>query len=114
MLVLCRDGRLQIRLFEISTRRAYPEIQSGVGGGVRSVIPSPDGDYVMVVSKHALMLVRIVQWGSSVAGGGGGGNADSGAGIAGNMEVVCAIHENIRIKGGAWDEDNGKKTQWLV
>ncbi|PHJ21160.1 coatomer subunit alpha, partial [Cystoisospora suis] len=96
-----------IRLFEISTRRAYPEIQSGVGGGVRSVVPSPDGDYVMVVSKHALMLVRIVHWGPSATGG-GAGNADSGAGTGGNMEVVCAIHENIRIKGGAWDEDNGK------
>ncbi|CBZ51893.1 AT3G15980 protein, related [Neospora caninum Liverpool] len=86
----------KLRLFEVPTCRVYPEVQCGGGGGIRSVLLSPTGEYLMVISKHSLMLLHHV------------GHADGGASDAtGGFEVVCAVHENIRIKGGAWDEDNG-------
>ncbi|KFG39376.1 putative coatomer protein complex, subunit alpha, partial [Toxoplasma gondii GAB2-2007-GAL-DOM2] len=84
----------KLRFFEVPTRRVYPEVQCG-GGGIRAVLLSPTGEHVMVISKHALTLLKFAL-------------SDNGTTEAsGGFEVVCAVHENIRIKGGAWDEDNG-------
>eukprot|EP00922_Rhytidocystis_sp_ex-Travisia-forbesii_P020210 GHVS01029784.1.p1 GENE.GHVS01029784.1~~GHVS01029784.1.p1 ORF type:complete len:1266 (-),score=169.97 GHVS01029784.1:250-3756(-) len=69
----------KILLFDLSSRRVLAELTCA--GGVRYVIWSPDGQFVAFLSKHNILLANS------------------------KLEYLYSFHENIRVKGGAWDEN---------
>ncbi|CAD7971042.1 unnamed protein product [Amoebophrya sp. A120] len=67
-------------LFDIVARKVVNEVS--IAGGVRYVVWSANFQYCALFSKHNLVLVDK------------------------NFEVLFTLHENIRIKSGAWDSQN--------
>ena len=66
----------RVALFELQSRRVIAEVHAH---GVRYVFWSPDGAYAAMLSKHGLVI------------------ADR------SLKQLCSIHENVRVKSGAWD-----------
>lgn len=64
-------------MFDLTAKKSLAEVTCP--GGARYVNWSSNNQYVALVCKHHIVV------------------ADS------KLEYVCSIHENIRVKGGAWD-----------
>ncbi|CAD7971175.1 unnamed protein product [Amoebophrya sp. A25] len=70
----------RIALYDIVSRKVINEVT--LLGGTRYVVWSPNFQYCAIFSKHNLVLVDR------------------------NFEVMHTLHEQIRIKSGAWDAQN--------
>ncbi|CEM30295.1 unnamed protein product [Vitrella brassicaformis CCMP3155] len=68
----------KVLLYDLTTRKTLGEVTCA--SGVRYIIWSPSMSHVALLSKHNILL------------------ADS------KLENLYSLHENIRIKSGAWDE----------
>lgn len=92
----------QVFLFDIPTRRLSSGQRVCVGGTPRAAVWSPDFQTVAILGKHSLMLLQHVAASREEAVA-AAGDAKT------EFRVLAAVHENIRVKGGAWDALRGKK-----
>ncbi|OXU23054.1 hypothetical protein TSAR_001438 [Trichomalopsis sarcophagae] len=76
--VLLREAE-QVSLFDIQQKKILAEVKVSK---CRYVIWSTNMDHVALLSKHSVVLCNR------------------------KLEHLCSIHENVRIKSGAWDDSN--------
>uniref|UniRef100_A0A8D8R6E5 Coatomer subunit alpha n=1 Tax=Cacopsylla melanoneura TaxID=428564 RepID=A0A8D8R6E5_9HEMI len=74
--LLCREPD-HVVLFDVQQKRALAQVKVAK---CRHVVWSPDMSHLALLSKHTLHIVNR------------------------KMETLCNIHENTRVKSGAWDE----------
>eukprot|EP00794_Sanderia_malayensis_P012655 gene12655-13955_t len=74
--LLLKDAE-QITLFDVQQKRALANVKISK---VRSVIWSSDMTHVALISKHVIAVCNR------------------------KLDNLCTIHENVRIKSGAWDD----------
>lgn len=74
-----QSGEEKTYLFDTVSRKIVNEVLVA-GGGCRYVVWSPNHEYCALFSKHILVLVDK------------------------NFNLKHSVHENIRLKSGAWDE----------
>lgn len=77
-MVLLRDSD-QVTLYDIQQKKNVSELKIPK---CRYAIWSNDGNFVALLSKHCIVLCTK------------------------KLESICSIHENTRIKSGAWDDFN--------
>jgi coatomer protein complex subunit alpha (xenin) len=68
----------RMTLYDLQQRKSVAEINTPI---VKYVVWSNDMRYVAMLSKHAIIIANR------------------------KLEHLCTVHETIRIKSGAWDED---------
>lgn len=76
--LLLKDNEV-VSLFDVQQKRVMSSIKVSK---VKHVIWSADMAYLALISKHNITICNK------------------------KMENLCSIHENVRVKSGAWDEDN--------
>ncbi|EDO39748.1 predicted protein [Nematostella vectensis] len=74
--LLLRDAE-SVTLFDVQQKRALASVKVSK---VRYTVWSPDMSYVALLSKHVVAICNR------------------------KLESLCTIHENIRVKSGAWEE----------
>ena len=77
-IILLRDSD-QVILFDIQQKKVLADVKVSK---CRYVVWSSDMSYVALLSKHSLTICNR------------------------KLEHMCSIHENTRIKSGAWDDNN--------
>ncbi|KAL8435288.1 hypothetical protein Efla_002543 [Eimeria flavescens] len=102
-LLLVSDDKMF--LFDIPCRRLSPPLTLTLGGPVRSVAWAWDMQHLALMSKHSVVLVRVNLVALSAAPMPEPSGNDEAHEPA--FKTLASLHENIRVKGGAWDPELG-------
>ncbi|KAL8441569.1 hypothetical protein Emag_007062 [Eimeria magna] len=100
-LLLVADDKMY--LYDIAGRRLSTPLTLTLGGPVRSVVWAADLQHLALISKHSVALVRVnfMALGSALEPT---GDDDAHERV---FKILASLHENIRVKGGAWDPELG-------
>ncbi|KAL8448978.1 hypothetical protein Emed_003330 [Eimeria media] len=100
-LLLIADDKMY--LYDILGRRLSPPLTLTLGGPVRNVVWAADMQHLALISKHSVALVRVNPMALSSALE-PTNNEETHEPV---FKILASLHENIRVKGGAWDPELG-------